>query len=149
MRILVARRPRVELATAALGLAVVALYAPVLHALVAVWAGIPYYSYGFLVPIFSVYLAWDARRQLASRPSAPSRLGLGILAAGFGVLVVGGAVAVALVANWLRVAGTGMMAELYGREAAEGLTHVVWGKIVYGAMLVPFALLVLALRRRP
>jgi exosortase/archaeosortase family protein len=64
-------------------------------------------------------------------------------------IAFGGAVAVALVANWLRVAGTGMMAELYGREAAEGLTHIVWGKIVYGAMLVPFALLVLALRRRP
>lgn len=277
MRILVARRPRVELAAAALGIALVALYAPVLRALVALWAEIPYYSYGFLVPLFSVYLAWDARRELASRPLAPSRSGLGILAAGLALLVVGmlagsltaqtvslpivitgalvltigpartrllafplaflafmaplpehvlpalslplqhvaavvgewmlwlvgvpvtrdglyltlpsvtlhiteacnglrfllamvvvavafagitqtgwrrralvvaGALATALVANWLRVAGTGIMAQLYGHEAAGGFVHIVWGKIVYAAMLVPFAMLVLALKRR-
>lgn len=277
MRIVVARRPRVELAAAALGIAVLALYAPVLRALVALWTDIPYYSYGFLVPLFSIYLAWDARGEMASRPPAPSRSGLGVLAAGLAVLVTGmlsgsltvqtvslpivitgalvltigpartrllafplaflvfmaplpehvlpalslplqhvaavvgewmlwlvgvpvtrhglfltlpsvtlhiteacnglrfllamvvvgvafagitqtgwrrralvvaGALAAALVANWLRVAGTGIMAQLYGHEAAGGVTHIVWGKIMYAAMLVPFAMLVVALRRR-
>jgi exosortase len=277
MRIAAARRPRVELVAAALGIALVALYAPVVRALVALWTEIPYYSYGFLVPLFSAYLAWDARGELASHPPAPSRSGLGFLAAGLAVLVAGmltgsltaqtvslplvitgalvlttgpartrplafplaflvfmaplpehvlpalslplqqvaavvgewmlwlggvpvtrrglylmlpsvtlhiteacnglrfmlamvvvgvafaaitqtgwrrralvvaGALAAALVGNWLRVAGTGIMAELYGHEAAGGLAHVVWGKIVYAAMLVPFAMLVVALRRR-
>jgi exosortase len=268
MRTVVARRPRVELAAAALGIAFIALYAPVLRALVALWTEIPYYSYGFLVPLFSVYLAWDARGEMASRPLAPSRSGLGVLAAGLAVLgagmlggtivitgalvltigpartrllafplaflvfmaplpehvlpalslplqhvaavvgewmlwlvgvpvtrhglfltlpsvtlhiteacnglrfllamvvvgvafagitqtgwrrralVVAGALAAALVANWLRVAGTGIMAQLYGHEAAGGVTHIVWGKIMYAAMLVPFAMLVVALRRR-
>ena len=47
----------------------------------------------------------------------------------------------------LRIAGTGMLAELYGQDAATGLPHVVWGKVVYVAMLVPLVMLVLRLRR--
>lgn len=277
MRALVARRPPVELVAAALAAALGALYAPVLRDLLARWAEVPYYSYGFLVPLFSLYLAWDARHEVARRPAAPSRLGLAVLAAGLAVLgaglradslttqavslplvvagallltvgpartrvlsfpiafllfmaplpegvlpalslplqqvaavagewmlwllgvpvtrtglyltlpsvtlhitetcnglrfmlamlvigvafagtarttwsrrglVVAAALGTALVANWLRVAGTGVMAELYGHEAAIGLPHVVWGKVVYAAMLVPFGLTVLALRRR-
>ena len=36
----------------------------------------------------------------------------------------------------------------YGAAAASGLAHVLWGKIVYTIMLAPFALRVIALRRR-
>ena len=62
-------------------------------------------------------------------------------------VVVTAALVVAVVANWLRIAGTGMLAELYGQDAATGLPHVVWGKVVYVAMLVPLVMLVLRLRR--
>jgi exosortase len=277
VRTLVAGRPRVELAGAALGAALLAVYAPVLRALLTVWTDVPYYSYGFFVPLFSAYVAWDARAELARRPLAPSRSGLVVLAAGLALLVVGlrvgsltvqtlslpitlagalvltlgaprtwalafplaflvfmaplpdgvlpalslplqhvaavagewmlwlvgvpvvreglyvtvpsvrlhiteacnglrfllamvvigtafagttqtgwrrrtvvvvAALGAALVANWLRVAGTGMMAQLYGHEAAEGFYHVAWGKVIYAAMLVPFAMFVMALRRR-
>jgi len=277
VRELVAGRPRVELAAALLGAALLALYTPVLRALVLVWTDVPYYSYGFLVPIFSAFLAHDAREELARRPLAPSRSGIGLLVAGLALLlvglradsltlqtlslplslagalvlvygpartrvlafplaflvfmaplpdgvlpalslplqhaaavagewllwligvpvvrdglyvtvpsvrlhiteacnglrfllamvvigvafagttqtgwrrralVVGAAIAAALVGNWLRVAGTGMMAQLYGHEAAEGFYHVAWGKAIYAAMLVPFALLVMTLRRQ-
>lgn len=277
MRALAGRRPRVELGGAVLVAALGVLYAPVLRALVARWAEVPYYSYGFLVPVFSLYLAWDARHELARRPLVPSPVGgLGLLAAGLAVyaagalggsltiqtlslpvvaagalvlllgrararvlafplgflacmaplpdgavpalsrplqhlaagvgewilwflgvpvsrdglylalpsvtlhiteacnglrfllamlvvgvafagmtqtawrrraLVVAGALAAALVANWLRIAGTGMLAELYGHEAATGTAHLVWGKLVYAGMLVPFAMLVVALKR--
>lgn len=276
MRALVGPRPRVELRGAVLVAALGALYAPVLRALVGRWAEVPYYSYGFLVPVFSLYLAWDARHELARRPRAPSGAGLGLLVAGLvalgagalggsltiqtlslpvvtagalvlllgrartrvlafplgflacmaplpegavpalsptlqhlaagvsewilwflgvpvtrdglylalpsvtlhvteacnglrfllamlvvGVafagmtqtawrhraLVVAGALATALLANWLRIAGTGMLAELYGHEAATGTAHLVWGKLVYAGMLVPFAMLVVALKR--
>jgi hypothetical protein len=41
-----------------------------------------------------------------------------------------------------------MMAELFGHEAATGIYHVAWGKVVYAAMLLPFAMLVMTLRRR-
>jgi exosortase/archaeosortase family protein len=63
-------------------------------------------------------------------------------------LVIVAALAAALLANWLRVAGTGMLAELFGHAAAEGVYHVAWGKAVYAAMLIPFAMLVVVLRRR-
>jgi exosortase len=277
VRTLVEGRPRVELAAATLGAALLAIYAPVLRALVTVWTDVPYYSYGFMVPLFSAYVAWDAREELARRPLAPARSGLGLMAVGLALLVVGlragsltvqtlslpitvagallltlgparthalafplaflvfmvplpegvlpalslplqhaaavagewmlwlvgvpvvreglyvtvpsvrlhiteacnglrfllamvvigtafagttqtgwrrrsvvllAAVATALVANWLRVAGTGMMAQLYGHEAAAGFYHVAWGKAIYAAMLVPFAMFVMALRRR-
>src|SRR5438094_808330 len=64
----------------------------------------------------------------------------------FGIVAL--AVVVALVANLIRVAGTGFIAYHYGAAAASGLAHVVWGKIVYTIMLAPFALGVIALRRR-
>jgi exosortase len=277
MRTLVARSPQPDLTVGAVVAAVVLLYLPVLRSVVKLWAEVPYYSYGFLVPLFSIYLAWDARRHVASRPAAPSRAGLGVIGAGAAVLlagafggsltaqalslpivltgallwtlgpartrvlafplaflafmaplpegalpavslplqqvasvagewllwlfgvpvrrqglylilpsvtlhiteacnglrfllamlvvgvafagttqrtwfrrgvVVAAALAAALVANWLRVAGTGIMAEMYGHEAAEGFYHIAWGKVIYAAMLVPFAMFVLALRRR-
>jgi exosortase len=277
MSTLVTRRPRTELAAIGLAAALLACYVPVLRALLALWAEVPYYSYGFLVPIFSAYLAWDARTDVGRQPLAPAprglmlvAVGVAVLAAGYragsvtlqtvslpvalaglliatlgiprtrtlafplvflvfmtplpdGVLpalsmplqqvaaatsewllwlvgvpvareglfltlpsvrlevteacnglrfllamiVVGGAfagmtqtgwrrralvmvaaVVAALVANCLRVAGTGMLAELYGHEVAGGFYHIVWGKIIYAAMLLPFGLFVVALRRR-
>src|SRR5437016_3282393 len=63
----------------------------------------------------------------------------------FGIVAL--AVVVALVANLVRVAGTGFIAYHYGAAAASGAAHVVWGKVVYLTMLVPFALGVIALRR--
>jgi exosortase len=277
MRAVVAGRPRVELVAAALAVALLALYLPVLRALVMVWTDVPYYSYGFLVPIFSAFLVHDAREEVARRPLAPSRSGMVVLGAGLGLLVIGlgldslsvqtlslplslagalvlifgaprtralafplgflvlmaplpdgvlpalslplqhaaaiagewllwlvgvpvvredlyvtvpnvrlhiteacnglrfllamivigvafagttqkgwrrrvivvaAALVAALLANWLRVAGTGLMAQLYGHQAAEGFYHVAWGKLIYAAMLVPFAMLVMALRRQ-
>jgi exosortase len=61
--------------------------------------------------------------------------------------IVLAAAALAVVANLVRVTGTGVMAEVWGAQAAVGTTHVVWGKVVYGAALVPFVGLVLLLRR--
>ncbi|MGH7391852.1 MAG: exosortase/archaeosortase family protein, partial [Candidatus Rokuibacteriota bacterium] len=253
-----------------------ALYAPVTRDLAHVWLTVPYYSYGFLVPVFSAWLLWDARAQLASpRPAwSPAALallvgGLAMLAAGLvadslalravslpaalggaawltlggeraaavafplgflvfmaplpdavvpavspglqhlaawftaGVLTTAGipteregllvripgvilhiteacngvrfllamivlgtafawttqarlarratvlalAVVVALVANLVRVAGTGLLAHYWGPEAATGFAHVAYGKLVYFAMMIPFVAGVLVLRR--
>jgi exosortase len=65
-----------------------------------------------------------------------------------GAALVLAAVTLAVGANLARVTGTGVMAELWGPQAAMGLTHVMWGKVVYAATLVPFAGLVLQMRRR-
>jgi len=65
------------------------------------------------------------------------------------VLTVVLAVAVAIVANVVRVAGTGIIAYAWGPDVATGFLHVAYGKAIYGLMLVPFVGVVLLLRRRP
>jgi len=277
---LAAPRRRVETTAAVtVGAAVLTLYLPVLRDLVGVWLLVPYYSYGFVVPLFSAYLAWDVLEADAhgdeAAQSEPSgfvmmaaglaTLGVGIAAGsltlralslpvvlmglalatlgavparrlafpigflvfmaplpdgvlpalslplqqlaavvsehalrllgvpvtradlflvlpsvtlhvteacnglrflfamiviatafagttqrywrGAAVLVVAGVV-LAIVANLGRVIGTGIMAELWGARAAMGISHLVWGKVVYGLALVPFVALVLFMRRR-
>jgi exosortase len=57
------------------------------------------------------------------------------------------ALGVGLVGNLIRVAGTGVIAHEFGRAAASGMMHLVYGKIVYLTMMVPFVLAVLWLRR--
>lgn len=63
-------------------------------------------------------------------------------------VIVVAAVSIAVVANLVRVTGTGVMAELWGARAAVGLPHMVWGKAVYGGALAPFVALVVIMRRR-
>ena len=269
-------------AAVTLGAALIALYLPVLRDLVAVWLQVTYYCYGFLVPLFSVYVAWDvlkddARETVRVPAALPEPGGFVITAFGLGVLGLGvaagsltlralslpvvlmglalatlgpaparrlafpigflafmaplpdgtlpalslplqqlaavvaehalhalgasvtrdelfltlpsvtlhvteacnglrfllamlvigtafagttqrrprrgvalvlAALTLAILANLLRVTGTGVMAELWGARAAMGLPHMVWGKVVYAAALVPFAALVLHMRRR-
>jgi exosortase len=61
--------------------------------------------------------------------------------------VVAVAVVAAIVANLLRVTGTGVVAHHFGRDAATGVAHLVYGKVVYLVMMVPFVTTVLLLRR--
>ena len=63
------------------------------------------------------------------------------------VVVVFLAVATGLVANLLRVTGTGVVAHEWGREAASGTAHLVYGKAVYLVTMVPFVLAVIGLKR--
>jgi exosortase len=56
--------------------AVIALYAPVLWALVRQWIDDPDYSHGLLVPLLSAFLIWQRRDKLAAIPRKPSNAGL-------------------------------------------------------------------------
>jgi serine O-acetyltransferase len=273
-------RPRTGAPAILLGAAsvvLVVLYARVAQSLVGLWAAVPYYSYGVLVPLYSAYLVWEARRHLRGARPALRREGVALLAGGLGVLgaahaadslalavlsiplslaglawlalgrtrfrtiafpvaflalmtplppsvvpgisvalqhaaawsteqvietlgidgyrdglfvhlrpavlhinetcnglrfllamlVVGVATAwstqrrpgprllvialalgVAIAANMARVAGTALVVDRYGPAAAVGLPHVIYGKVVYGASLVPFLAAVVVLRRR-
>jgi exosortase len=90
MTAVVATRRRVEtVATATLLAAALVLYLPVLRDLVAIWRDVPYYSYGFLVPVFSGYLVWEARRTLTTLVPAPAPAGLLVLCGALTLLAAG------------------------------------------------------------
>ena len=75
---------------AAAGLFLLAsLYAPIVRELVRDWWDDPNYSHGFLVPLFSGYLIWRRRQALAHEAGPGSALGLAVLVAGLGLLVIG------------------------------------------------------------
>src|SRR5215467_7097046 len=67
----------------------VALYAGILRDLAWQWWDDSNYTHGFLVPIFSGFLIWQRRHQLAAIPIDGSWLGLPVLLAGIAALLFG------------------------------------------------------------
>jgi exosortase len=67
----------------------IALYARVGIKLVVDWYNIADYSHGFLVPLFSLFLLWDKRKQIAATPVRPSWAGLSLVGLGLIVLIFG------------------------------------------------------------
>jgi exosortase D (VPLPA-CTERM-specific) len=65
------------------------LYAPVLAHLVAQWWHDPNFSHGFFVPVFSGFVIWQNRLQLARLKVTPSRWGILLLGFGLCLLLVG------------------------------------------------------------
>ena len=66
------------------GLAV--LYGPALRDLVVLWARVPYYSYGVLVPLWSAWLAASERSRVAAVPVRRDGTGLILIMAGLAAL---------------------------------------------------------------
>jgi exosortase len=66
-----------------------ALYWPIFPRLVSDWWEDPNYSHGFLVPCFSGFLIWQQREALKKLPLDGSWLGLPVLLAGIGALILG------------------------------------------------------------
>ncbi|HEV8640346.1 MAG TPA: exosortase [Methylomirabilota bacterium] len=108
----------------------VTLYAPVMRGLVDVWATVPYYSHGFVVPLFAGYGIWDARRRLAAGQPAWSPAGLALLAGGLAVLATGAA------AGSLTIQALSLPAVLTG----TGI--LLLGRRCFGAIAFPIAFLV-------
>jgi len=65
------------------------LYYPILTRLVAQWWNDPNFSHGFFVPLFSAFVIWQQRSQLAGLRLQPSWWGLPFLSAGLCVLILG------------------------------------------------------------
>jgi exosortase len=65
------------------------LYSSVLFRLGAQWWDDPNFSHGVFVPLFSAFLVWRKREQLARVPITPSWGGLSVLIAGLGLLIIG------------------------------------------------------------
>ena len=65
------------------------LYVPILVPLVRQWWIDPNFSHGFFVPLFSGFIVWQKRLQLASIPRVPSSWGLPIILVAVFTLVLG------------------------------------------------------------
>ncbi len=65
------------------------LYYNILAQLVMDWWKDPNFSHGFLVPVFSAFIVWQARRKLAAQPATPAWSGLAILIGALAILIVG------------------------------------------------------------
>jgi exosortase len=118
----------------AIGFAIAFAYATVTVKLVRDWWNDENYSHGLLIPIIIVYILWTQREKLARVPANPSLLwgGAAILFASF--------------ALWAGVAG----AELYTQRLSlilllAGITVYFWGFRLLQMLLVPLALLFLAM----
>ena len=72
-----------------LGALILWLYGSTLAHLVLQWWQDPNFSHGFFVPLFSAYIVWQQRDQLARVTVRPSWAGLPILAFGLLVMIVG------------------------------------------------------------
>lgn len=64
------------------------------------------------------------------------------------LLLLVSAVVFALAANLIRVTSTAVLVHAWGADAATGFFHIVWGKVVYLATLIPFIALAIRLRSR-
>lgn len=68
---------------------VLLLYGSTLARLVENWWGDPDYSHGFLVPVFAAYVLWKGRDRLSRISIEPSNVGLLIMFAAVGLLLLG------------------------------------------------------------
>jgi exosortase len=111
-----------------LGVAVVlaVLYGPVLRDLVGVWSSVPYYSYGFLVPLWSAWLGASSRSRVAAIPFRRDLMGLIVAAVGLCSLLfanVHGSLTLAALSLPVVLTGLGRFA--LGREAFRPLAFPV------------------------
>jgi len=83
------RNPRFAAGAALLLVLVGLVYAGVLAKLVTDWWEIPDFSHGFLVPIFAGYLVWVKRETLRKTKIEPAWSGVGVVAVGLVVLLLG------------------------------------------------------------
>jgi exosortase len=70
-------------------LVLLGIYLPVFIELASDWEKDPNYSHGFLVPLVSLFLLWKKRKELSQIQTKISPLGLGIIAGGLFLLLVG------------------------------------------------------------
>src|SRR5689334_18419220 len=70
-----------------LGVLISFLYFEILGRLASDWWTDPNFSHGFLVPVFSVLVAWQSRKRMATQAIKPSWIGLLLIAGSLMVLI--------------------------------------------------------------
>lgn len=68
---------------------ILALYTPVIRALVAQWWTDTDYSHGFFVPLFSSYILWHERERWTRKEIKPSNFGFIVMLGAVGLLLLG------------------------------------------------------------
>lgn len=71
-----------------LGLTVFVYY-DVMSRLIHQWSNDPNFSHGFIVPLFSAFVVWTQRKELAAIPVKPSNWGLVVIALSLAMVIVG------------------------------------------------------------
>jgi EpsI family protein len=124
---------------AAVGAALVAsillVHAEAVRGMLRLWDESPMYSYGYLVPVISAYLAWSRREVLARQELRPSpAVGLGLLGV-WALLYAAGHFAAVLLAQQLAlvVAIAAATALVWGWPALR----TVWAAVAYLLLMVP------------
>ncbi|QNI36594.1 exosortase [Edaphobacter sp. 4G125] len=81
--------PRLWFPVGILTILLISLYFRIGIKLVVDWYNIADYSHGFLVPLFSIFLLWDRRKQIAATPVSQSWAGLSLVIFGLITLILG------------------------------------------------------------
>ena len=111
-------------------------FAKAIVALAEAWYNSYIYSYGFLVPLVSIYIVWGQRKRIKHIQLVPSYLpGLPVLLAGIVLLVIGTANGGTSIKGFsIITAITGIILLVSGRQFFK----CVWFPIAYLLFMVPF-----------
>jgi exosortase len=71
-----------------LGLTIL-VYFDVMSRLIHQWSNDPNFSHGFIVPLFSIFVVWTQRKELAALPVKPSSAGLALIILSLVMVIVG------------------------------------------------------------
>jgi exosortase len=115
-------------------IAALALYAPLVPALVHEWSEFPSLSHGFAIPFIAGYLVWARRDQIRARALAPSAWGFPVLVAGLLVFAVGMRASEPFVA---RVSLPVILLGLSLVLAGFAITRYTWPGIAYLLFMIP------------
>lgn len=128
-------RVRRRMLAGALAIGLAGLYGPTLASLARAWASNPYYSYGFLVPVFSAWIAWGGRHRLRGSRPEPSVAGAALGVAGLATLAIARAAgSLTLAAASLPITLGGVAVLVLGRQGASTLAFPL-GFLVFMAPL--------------
>ncbi|MGH9468406.1 MAG: exosortase/archaeosortase family protein [Terriglobales bacterium] len=134
------------LGLAALAVAALALYAPVLARLGAQWWTDETYSYGFLVPLFCAWLVWRRRGRLRTLAPRPARSGWWCVAGALAMLLVGRLGSELLMTRLsLLLMLTGLILVLAGRRWLRALAF----PLCFLAFMIPLPVLIYNLATLP
>ncbi|MFZ5980561.1 MAG: exosortase/archaeosortase family protein [Candidatus Zixiibacteriota bacterium] len=110
------------------------IYLPTLHELVRDWATDGNYSHGFLIPLISLWLLWQKKKELTGITCIPDNRGLIVVILGLILFIVGNAAAEYFTVRFSFIVTLfGLVFYLFGRE----LIKKSWFEFFFLIFMVP------------